>query len=192
MIDLLHSINPGLWIILAGLICTLLPVGQLRKLFVIAAPILAAFAIYTIYPFGGEDVIAGKVNFGGIELTTLRIDRLSVVWAYLFCLAGVINGIYGLHEKCRITDSSALIYTGAAVAGVMAGDMITLFVFWELTAISSVFLIWKGGDRAYAAGLRFFHDEVRYLRSRARFPRHGYSNLDWRSYDLFPCFLCGG
>ena len=155
MIDLLHALNPGLCVIAAGLICTLLPVGQLRKALVVAAPIFAAFMIHTIYPFGGEDVMTGKVNFGGIELTTLRVDRLSVVWAYLFCLAGVINGIYGLHEKCRITDSSALIYTGAAIAGVMAGDMITLFVFWELTAISSVFLIWKGGERAYAAGLRY-------------------------------------
>ena len=78
-----------------------------------------------------------------------------MVWGYLFCLAGVINGIYGLHEKCRITDSSALVYTGAAIAGVLSGDMITLFIMWELTAISSVFLIWKGGDRAYAAGVRY-------------------------------------
>lgn len=155
MLDLLHVINPGLWIIAAGLLCALLPVGPLRKLLVLAAPLLAAFLIHQIYPFGGPDVIAGKVNFGGIELTTLRIDKLSVVWGYLFCLAGVINAIYGLHEKCRITDSSALVYTGAAVAGVLAGDMITLFVFWELTAISSVFLIWKGGQHAYAAGIRY-------------------------------------
>ena len=48
-----------------------------------------------------------------------------------------------------------MIYTGAAVAGVIAGDFITLFIFWELTAISSVFLIWKGGARAYGAGLRY-------------------------------------
>jgi len=54
-----------------------------------------------------------------------------------------------------MTDSSALIYTGAAIAGVLSGDMITLFIMWELTAISSVFLIWKGGDHAYAAGVRY-------------------------------------
>ncbi len=155
MIDLLSFINPGLWIIIAGAICAFLPVGSLRKALVLAAPIFAAFMIYMIYPFGSEEIIAGKVNFGGIELTTLRIDKLSVVWGYLFCLAGVLNALYGLHEKCRMTDSSALIYTGAAVAGVMAGDLITLFIFWELTAISSVFLIWKGGKRAYAAGLRY-------------------------------------
>jgi len=44
------------------------------------------------------------LNIGGLELTTLRIDNLSMVWGYLFCLIGVLNGIFGLHEKCRITD----------------------------------------------------------------------------------------
>lgn len=152
---LLAEINPGLWVILAGLICTLLPIGHARKAFVIAAPIFAGLLIFQLYGMEAGAHFGGVVQFGPVELTTLRIDNLSVVWGYLFCLAGVINGIFALHEKCRITDSSALVYTGAAIAGVLAGDMITLFVMWELTAISSVFLIWKGGDHAYAAGIRY-------------------------------------
>jgi len=151
----LAEINPGLWVILAGLICTLLPIGHARKAFVIAAPIFAGVIIFQLNGLNPGAHFGGEFPFGPVELTTLRIDNLSVVWGYLFCLAGVINGIYGLHEKCRMTDSSALIYTGAAIAGVLAGDMITLFVMWELTAISSVFLIWKGGDHAYAAGVRY-------------------------------------
>ncbi len=151
----LAEINPGLWVILAGLICTLLPIGNARKAFVIAAPIFAGFMIFQLHGMNPGAHFGGQFPFGPVELTTLRIDKLSVVWGYLFCLAGVINGIYGLHEKCRMTDSSALVYTGAAIAGVLAGDMITLFVMWELTAVSSVFLIWKGGDHAYAAGVRY-------------------------------------
>ena len=156
MIDI-FQINPGLWLILAGLICALVPKGDafalVRKVLVIGAPILAAVMIFQIYT--SQEVLAGKITIGGLELTTLRIDNLSMVWGYLFCLIGVINGIYGFHEKCRITDSSALIYAGAAIAGVFSGDLLTLFLFWELTAISSVFLIWKGGKRAYAAGIRY-------------------------------------
>jgi multicomponent Na+:H+ antiporter subunit D len=152
---ILAEINPGLWVIFAGLICTLLPIGQARKAFVIAAPIFAGFLIFQINGLNPGAHFGGRLNFGPVELTTLRIDKLSVVWGYLFCLAGIINGIYGLHEKCRMTDSSALVYTGAAIAGVLSGDMITLFIMWELTAISSVFLIWKGGDHAYAAGVRY-------------------------------------
>jgi len=44
------------------------------------------------------------------KLTTLRIDSLAIIWGYIFCLAGVLNAIFGFHEKCKITDSSALIY----------------------------------------------------------------------------------
>ena len=44
---------------------------------------------------------------------------------------------------------------GAAMAGVFAGDLLTLFIFWELAALSSVFLVWKGGERAYASGVRY-------------------------------------
>ena len=143
--------------ILAGMICALVPKGeafaQLRKAFVIAVPIFAAVMIFQIN--STQEVLGGKLTLGGLSLTTLRIDSLSLVWGYLFCLISVLNGIYGLHEKCRITDSCALIYAGAAIAGVFAGDLLTLFLFWELTAISSVFLIWKGGERAYGAGIRY-------------------------------------
>ncbi|WP_034388012.1 Na(+)/H(+) antiporter subunit D [Hellea balneolensis] len=156
MIDI-FQINPGLWMILAGLICALVPKGDtfalVRKVFIIGAPIFAGVMITQIYT--SQEVLAGQITIGGLELTTLRIDNLSMVWGYLFCLIAVINGIYGFHEKCRITDSSALIYAGAAIAGVFSGDLLTLFLFWELTAISSVFLIWKGGKRAYAAGIRY-------------------------------------
>ena len=109
--------------------------------------------IFQIY--GAQEVIGGVITFAGMDYTTLRIDRLSMIWGYLFCLAGVLNAIYGLHEKCRITDSSALIYMGAALAGVFAGDLLTLFIFWELAAISSVFLVWKGEERSYASGIRY-------------------------------------
>jgi len=154
-LPILAEINPGLWVILAGLLCTLLPIGHARKAFVVAAPLFAGLLIFKLNGLETGAYFGGRMIFGGIELTTLRIDNLSVVWGYLFCLAGIINGIYALHEKCRMTDSSALIYTGAAIAGVLSGDMITLFIMWELTAISSVFLIWKGGDHAYAAGVRY-------------------------------------
>ena len=156
MIDILQ-INPGIWLILSGIICTLVPNGPLtqltRKCLVIGAPVFTAFMITQI--FTSDIVVAGLITIADIELTTLRIDSLSMVWGYLFCLIGVLNGIFGLHEKCRITDSSALIYSGAAIAGVLSGDLLTLFLFWELTAISSVFLVWRGGEHAYAAGVRY-------------------------------------
>ena len=52
---------------------------------------------------------------------------------------------------------SSLIYTAAALGSVFAGDLLTLFVFWELMAISSVFLVWaRRSDRSYSSGFRYF------------------------------------
>ncbi len=152
MIDILLS-NPGFIIILAGMLCALIPISEIRKFLVGAAPIAAAYMIFTAF----KDAEAARtvISVGGQDMTLMRIDRLSMLWGYVFCLAGVLNAIYGLHEKCKLTDSSALIYMGAAVAGVFAGDFLTLFIFWELAALSSVMLVWKGGENAFPAGIRY-------------------------------------
>jgi len=153
MTDLLLNLNPGFLVILAGIICALLPASQIRKLLVIAAPLSGIAFISMLYT--DQEVIGGIIEISGQTFTTLRIDSLSLIWGYIFCVVGVLNGIYGLHEKCQITDSSALIYMGSAIGGVFAGDLLTLFLFWEIAAVSSVPLIWKGGEKAYAAGVRY-------------------------------------
>ena len=51
---------------------------------------------------------------------------------------------------------AALFYSGSALGAVFAGDLITLFFYWEGTAIASVFLIWaRGTIGAYHTGLRY-------------------------------------
>ena len=49
-----------------------------------------------------------------------------------------------------------MLYAGSALGAVFAGDFITLFVFWELLALTSVFLIWaRDSERSYATGFRY-------------------------------------
>jgi multicomponent Na+:H+ antiporter subunit D len=56
---------------------------------------------------------------------------------------------------------AAMIYVGSAVGAVFAGDLITLFVYWEITAVSSVFLIWASRtEAAYRSGLRYLVIQV--------------------------------
>ena len=153
MFDLMPHINPAFAIIIAGILCIFSPSHFVRKALMIAAPIIAGLMIFQTYD--PNDILRGQFTFAGIDFTTVRIDRLSMIWGYVFCLAGLINGIFAFHEKCKISDSCALIYTGAGLGAVFAGDLITLFMFWELTAISSVFLVWRGGPSAYAAGMRY-------------------------------------
>ena len=82
------------------------------------------------------------------ELTLIRIDRLALVWGYIFHLAAFLSALYALHVKDALQHVSGAIYAGTAIGAVFAGDLITLFVYWELTAISSVFLVWGQPHRS--------------------------------------------
>ena len=90
------------------------------------------------------------------ELTLLRVDGLSLLFGIIFHIAALIWAVFALHVRDRIQQVSALVYVGGALGAVFAGDLITLFVFWELLAVSSAFLIWaRRSARSSGAGLRY-------------------------------------
>ncbi|HAK51992.1 MAG TPA: Na(+)/H(+) antiporter subunit D [Gammaproteobacteria bacterium] len=85
-----------------------------------------------------------------------RLDELSRLFGYLFHIAAFIGGVYALHIKDRVQQISVFFYAGSALGAVMAGDLVTLFVFWEIAAISSVALIWaRRTMRSYHSGMRY-------------------------------------
>jgi multicomponent Na+:H+ antiporter subunit D len=147
----LGQLTPAAPILLAGALAALTPSHLARKALMLAAPAVALLLwLQASYgAFGALDVI-------GFELVTFRYDGLSRVFGLVFVIACFLNGIYALHHRSRLEDAAALIYAGAGLGAVFAGDLITLFVFWELAALSSVFLIWARGTTAStAAGLRY-------------------------------------
>ncbi len=96
---------------------------------------------------------------GPYNLQPLRVDALGFVFALIFLIATALSQLFALGENRRVLRGAGLIYAGAAVGGVLAGDLISLFIHWELTALASVLLIWDGQrkpDRAHIrAGLRY-------------------------------------
>jgi multicomponent Na+:H+ antiporter subunit D len=94
-------------------------------------------------------------------LTLLRVDKLSLVFGYIFFIAAELSIIYAWHIKDLVQQVAGLAYAGAAIGAVFAGDLVSLFVFWELTAITSVFLIWAvRTDRSLKIGLRYLLIQV--------------------------------
>jgi len=152
--EFLLSINPGLWLILAGLFMGVLP-HSLRKWVMASVPVFAGAVVWATYAAFPDGMSAGLLPFGDTTLVTYRTDNLSRIWALIFCFAAFLNAIYSWHERAKMTDSMAMIYQGAALAAVLVGDMLSLFIFWELTVISSVFLVWAGGPKSYNAGIRY-------------------------------------
>ncbi len=149
------ELSPGLILIVGALFVPLLR-GHLRAAYMLALPI-AAFVLTLTFDHGSH----GVVEIFGLELVTLRVDRLSLIFGYIFLIAALISVIYQLHVHDTVQHVAGLIYAGSGVGAVFAGDLLTLFLFWEGTAIASVFLIWASRTTtALAAGMRYLIIQV--------------------------------
>ena len=146
------SILPTAFIfIAAALVLGLLPRGHVRGVILLITPILAAWQIWNL-PVG----IFLQVEFVGQTLDMMRVDKLSRIFGLIFCLAAFLGNLYAWHVRDFIQQIAALLYAGAAIGAVFAGDLITLFFYWEGTALASVFLIWaRRTEGSYHTGMRY-------------------------------------
>lgn len=150
MISSLPLLPPFLPLLLASIAALFLR-GHLRSAVMLLAPIWGALQLA-----GFEHGIYWTMEFMGYQLEPVRVDKLSIMFGYLFHLAAFIAVVYALHVKDTVQHVAGLSYAASAVGAVFAGDLLTLFVFWELLALTSVFLIWaRRTDRAYGAGMRY-------------------------------------
>lgn len=151
----MSNVIPFLPLMLGALAAILLR-GWARNIFMLVAPIVGALNL-----MGLEHGVFWAMEFLGYSLEPVKVDKLSLMFGYLFHLAALIAVIYALHVKDTVQHVAGLAYAGSAVGAVFAGDLLTLFVFWELLALTSVFLIWaRRTDRAYASGLRYLIIQV--------------------------------
>ena len=140
----------ALILILGALLVPLLE-GTLRVAYMLMLPIVS-FACLLFLPHGEF----AQVQLFGQSLILMRVDRLSLLFGYIFLIASLLNVIYAVHVKDTVQHVASLIYAGSAIGAVFAGDLITLFVYWELIAVSSVLLIWaRRNESAFRAGMRY-------------------------------------
>jgi len=120
----------------AALLCPLLS-SKHRAQLLLVVPVLGLLSLLSFST--GNHVIVTALGF---ELTFMRVDKLSMIFSLIFSIAAFLSGIYAWHVRDKIQQIATLLYAGAAIGGVLAGDLITLFLYWEATAVASVFLIW--------------------------------------------------
>ena len=147
---MIEALPPGMILVLGALGVPLLR-GRWKKAYMLALPVLA-FVQVALLPSG----FVSTVSMFGYELVLVRVDELSRVFGFVFTIAAFLGVIYALHVDDNVEYVSALMYAGAAIAAVFVGDLISLFIFWELTAITSLFQIWaRKTERAFRAGMRY-------------------------------------
>ena len=151
MSELLQWIPPGGLMVLGAILVAFWP-RTWRNLAVVFLPVVSWVHLVWGLPVGTELPLA----FLDQQLMPVRVDKLSMVWGHIFHLAAFIGGLYSFHIDDRMEHTAALIYAGTAIGAAFAGDLITLFVFWELTAISSVFIVWAPRtEKTNRVGLRY-------------------------------------
>ncbi|MDY0110092.1 MAG: Na(+)/H(+) antiporter subunit D [Candidatus Krumholzibacteria bacterium] len=143
-------LHPAL-VMIAG--CVLLPFarGPLRQAFLLAVPLLAFALVLRMTPG-----VHAVVPFLGLELTFGRVDALSLVFAHIMTLMCLLGTLYGLHVRETTQHIAAWMYVAGSLGVIFAGDLFVLFVFWELMAVASTFLVWfRRTERAQKAGMRY-------------------------------------
>ena len=146
------DVFPTAFIFFAGAFwIAITPFHGLRSTIALLFPILGGWQVYNM-PLG----VFWEVDLFGQTLEMMRVDKLSKVFALIFCIAAFLGNFYAWHVRDRVQQISALLYSGSALGAVFAGDLISLVFYWEGTAIASVFLSWaRGTIGAYHTGLRY-------------------------------------
>lgn len=142
--------HPGLVLIFGALILPFI-YGNARSATILVVPLVALYLLWQL-PNG----TAWQLSWLGYTIEPLVVDRLSRLFATIFILMAFGGGLYALQQGNRMELPAAFIYAGSAVGVTLAGDLVTVFVFWELMAVGSTLVIWSAGTRsAYAASLRY-------------------------------------
>ena len=148
---MIEIVPPAFIFILGAILLPLLRERRLRQVFQLLIPVIAFIDLlympegtYWLYNFLGYDLILG------------RVDKLAMCFGYVFVIVAFLGMIYALHVREVGQHVAAFLYIGSTLGVTFAGDIFTLFVFWEIMAVSSVFLIWYQREKpALDAGFRY-------------------------------------
>ena len=142
---------PGLVLIVGGFVLPFAP-PRLRAALLLGLPVAALAFVWSL-----PDGAAPPWPVHGYELVPVKVDALGRLFATIFAVMGFAGALFALNQARTLELACASIYAGSAIGVALAGDLLTLFVFWELMALASTgVLIAAGGDGALRAAGRYF------------------------------------
>jgi len=125
--------------------------GSWKSAFLLAIPVVGLLNLISISE--GTHWVVGFLDY---RLVFGRVDRLSLLFGYIFHIISFIAILYSLHVKDNLQLMAGLVYAGSALGAIFAGDLLSFFVFWEMLTVSSIFLIWaRRTEASLGAGYRY-------------------------------------
>ncbi len=146
----ISAIPPGLVLIAGGFLLPFMP-ARARPALILGLPLLVLWLVWQM-----PDGVALSLSFLGHQLEPVKVDRLSRLFGLAFAIMTFAGGLFALTQARPGEMAAAFVHAGSAIGITFAGDMITLFVFWEVMALASTVVVWSAGTRhANRAGMRY-------------------------------------
>jgi multicomponent Na+:H+ antiporter subunit D len=149
MIDL--ALPPALIMVLGAFLIPFLQ-DPVRRRVVLGLPLLTLLLVWLVPEQAGL-----RIAFLGVELSPAHATAEGRLFATVFALMAAVGGLYALGSGARPLELvAAYVYAGSAIGVTFAGDLLTLFIFWELMAIGSTAVIFAAGtESARRAAFRY-------------------------------------
>jgi len=147
---MIEPIPPAFLFILGAWLIPFLK-GRMKQVYLLLIPALALIDLFLLKP--GTHWVYPFLNY---SLVFAQVDRLSLIVGLIFVIIGFLALLYSLQVREDGQHVAAFLYVGSSLGVVFAGDFFSLFIFWEIMAVTSVFLIWYQREKASLdAGFRY-------------------------------------
>ena len=145
------DLMPPALILLAGALFVALTRGHLRTTVILAAPLVTLWAIWQV-----PDGVVTTLTFIGYQIEPIEGSSLRRLFATIFAIMAFGGGLYAFRQARAAEIAAAYAYAAGAIGVCFSGDLITMFVWWEMMALFSTLVVWFGGTSgARAAGVRY-------------------------------------
>ncbi|MGQ0511743.1 MAG: Na(+)/H(+) antiporter subunit D [Betaproteobacteria bacterium] len=142
--------HPASALFLGAVLVAVLP-GRARMAAALAAPAVALVLAWRL-----EEGTYWATQFLGMEVAPFVADRLSRLFALIFSLMAFAGALYALNQPRRAELTAAFVYAGSAIGVTLAGDLVTVFLFWEAMAVGSTLVLWSAATpEAWRASQRY-------------------------------------
>ena len=151
----LVSLPPSVLLAGGALLIPLLP-RYFRAAWMILLSILGLAFLWSLPVVQASEFCVVSATYGNYSLMPYVSDPLGRLFATIFLLVLITGSLYAWSLDDRGESIGTMLYGASAVGVVLAGDYLTLFVFWELMAIASTWLIWSRREvGSTAVGVRY-------------------------------------
>ncbi|MGD8340102.1 MAG: Na(+)/H(+) antiporter subunit D [Gammaproteobacteria bacterium] len=147
----MFELVPPALILLFGALLIGFARGHVRTAIVLLTPLITLWAVWQV-----PDGVVFEIGFLDYDIQPLEGSALRRVFATIFAIMAFVGGLYAYRLAKWYELAAAYAYAAGAIGVSFAGDLISLFLFWELMAIFSTVVVWCGGTpAARAAGIRY-------------------------------------